>query len=345
MKTKKYCVLIIDDDAFYCEFYRAELSQHDFAVELASDGEEGVEKAKKLKPDIILLDIILPKKDGFEVLKDLKKNKRTKNIPVIITSTLGNNTDILKLKDMGAVNNFNKASALPKDIALYIEDILAHGTKQAKLSPEMQLLKTNSEPTQISREKAKSIFQDGEKEIEKALVGPLGTKMATQSLDVSVLSPAELEAKINEIASMAGTILIYSEIQTRRAGLVILSIKRDDALALMKLLEDGSLGNCLGPDENDMLLGSFFNIMLTAFISKLSASLSNAILSKPPAVVGPHNLPNIFQKINTFENDTSILMQVAYLIESAGVSFSFYAYLGEETLVQDKDKSKDKAKV
>ena len=97
-------VLIAEDDEFLLKVYRMTLEQEEFDVVIAEDGEEALEQAKKEKPDLILLDILMPKKDGFDVLKELKENKDLKDIPVIILSNLGQEADIEKGKALGAVD-------------------------------------------------------------------------------------------------------------------------------------------------------------------------------------------------------------------------------------------------
>jgi len=97
-------VLIAEDDEFLLKVYRMTLEQEKFDVVIAEDGEEALEQAAKEKPDLILLDILMPKKDGFDVLKELKENKGLKNIPVIILSNLGQTADIEKGKELGAVD-------------------------------------------------------------------------------------------------------------------------------------------------------------------------------------------------------------------------------------------------
>lgn len=102
-------LLLIEDDTFYREFYSEKLKGEDMEVEVAQDGEEGLEKAAKIKPDLILLDIIMPKKDGFEVLQGLSENASLKKIPVIVFSTLGQESDVEKAKALGAVEYINKS--------------------------------------------------------------------------------------------------------------------------------------------------------------------------------------------------------------------------------------------
>lgn len=331
---KQPTILIIDDDQFFREFYRAELSQHDLHVEFAVDGEEGSKKAMELKPDMIMLDIILPKKDGFEVLKDLKTSESTKNIPVIIASNLGNNADIKKLLDMGAANIYNKTTDLPKEIAFYIADVLKNGVNKAKPSLKFETDKTSEEEPRIPKEKEAAIFEEVAKEIEKDLTATLGAAVTKKAAETTSVSFDDLGTKIAEISSPTGKILICSEIQVRKPSLAILSIKRDDAMALIKLLEQGALGSYLTPKENDKLLENFFNIIMTALINKLSALHSGTFLSKPPRFLSPSELVEAFQKLNTPKDDIAIFLRASYTVEAIGASLSFYAFFDEGSLVQ-----------
>ncbi|MBI2641827.1 response regulator, partial [Candidatus Roizmanbacteria bacterium] len=101
-------ILIIDDDVFFQKFYLEKLSEKGFQVEVASDGDQGLAKMKLSKPDLILLDIIMPKKDGFEFLQAMRQDPLFKQIPVIVFSTLGQPTDVDKAKSLGAVDYVNK---------------------------------------------------------------------------------------------------------------------------------------------------------------------------------------------------------------------------------------------
>lgn len=102
-------ILLVEDDTFFREFYAAKLKEEGMEVEVASDGEEGLDKVSKVKPDLILLDIIMPKKDGFEVLAALSQNATLKKIPVIVFSTLGQESDVEKAKKLGASDYINKS--------------------------------------------------------------------------------------------------------------------------------------------------------------------------------------------------------------------------------------------
>lgn len=102
--SKNYKILIAEDDKFISRAYGNGLQQAGYKVFTATTGVEAEEVVKKEKPDLILLDLIMPEKDGFEFLKEIKKSKKLKDIPVLILSNLGQDSDIEKGKKLGAVD-------------------------------------------------------------------------------------------------------------------------------------------------------------------------------------------------------------------------------------------------
>ena len=106
MKT----ILVAEDDALYARVYKNKLSKEGLEVVVVGNGEEAIKKAKELKPDLILLDLIMPVMDGFTALSELKKDASTKNIRVLVMSNLGQDSDIQKAKDMGAEEYFVKSN-------------------------------------------------------------------------------------------------------------------------------------------------------------------------------------------------------------------------------------------
>lgn len=102
-------VLLIEDDRFFQKFYLTKLKEQDIEIEMASDGEEGLLKMKKVKPNVVLLDLIMPKKDGFFVLEARQTNKNLKKIPVVVFSTLWQENDVEKAKKLGATDYINKS--------------------------------------------------------------------------------------------------------------------------------------------------------------------------------------------------------------------------------------------
>jgi two-component system, OmpR family, alkaline phosphatase synthesis response regulator PhoP len=101
--------ILIEDDKFFREFYAQKLREKGVEVYQAGDGVEGVQMVAQSKPDIILLDLIMPNKDGFQVLEELSANEVNKTIPVLVFSTLGQDKDIEKAKSLGAKGYVNKS--------------------------------------------------------------------------------------------------------------------------------------------------------------------------------------------------------------------------------------------
>ena len=95
-------VLVIEDELNLCKSIEEILSAEGYTVVTASDGEEGLRLAVSETPDLVLLDLILPKKDGFSVLKELRENEATSKIPVIVLSNLGEMEDVGRVLELGA---------------------------------------------------------------------------------------------------------------------------------------------------------------------------------------------------------------------------------------------------
>ncbi len=117
-------ILIVEDDEFLRELISKKLVSEGFAISVAFNGEEGVKKAEELKPDLILLDIILPVMDGFETLEKIKENPSTKPILVIILSNLGQQEEIDRGLSLGAVDYLVKAQLAPEEIVEKVKNVL-----------------------------------------------------------------------------------------------------------------------------------------------------------------------------------------------------------------------------
>lgn len=123
-KEKKIRILIVEDDSFLAGIYASKFQSEGFDVMLASDGEAGLATATKEIPDLVLLDILLPKMDGFEVLEKLKSQEATKNIPVILLTNLGQKEDIDKGLKLGASDYLIKAHFMPHETVEKVKKVL-----------------------------------------------------------------------------------------------------------------------------------------------------------------------------------------------------------------------------
>ena len=118
-------ILLVEDDRFLIKAVYTKLTQKGFEVILANDGDEAISKAKTEKPEIVLLDMVLPKKSGFEVLRELKGNPETASIPVFILSNLAQDQDIQEGKALGAEDYIVKSNTSLSAIVDKVANFLA----------------------------------------------------------------------------------------------------------------------------------------------------------------------------------------------------------------------------
>ncbi len=109
-------ILVVEDDKFLRGLLVRKLESFSFGVESAVSGEEAVKKIKKVFPQLILLDLVLPGIDGFDVLREIKAEEKTKNIPVIILSNLGQKEEVERGLKLGAEDYMIKAHFTPDEI-------------------------------------------------------------------------------------------------------------------------------------------------------------------------------------------------------------------------------------
>ncbi len=124
MTQNKKKILLVEDDSFLISMYTTKFELENFEVVAAEDGEKGLGLAAEEKPDIILLDILLPKMNGFEVLKELKNNKETNQIPVILLTNLSQKNEIEQGLALGAQDYLIKAHFMPSEVMDKIKKVL-----------------------------------------------------------------------------------------------------------------------------------------------------------------------------------------------------------------------------
>ena len=117
-------LLLIEDDPLMLRMYRKIFELEGYEVELAVGGQEGLDKAKSDKPTLVLLDIMMPKMDGFEVLGRLKEDPETKDIPVVVLTNLAGTQDAKKAMEMGASKYIIKSEQDPKEITSMVKEVL-----------------------------------------------------------------------------------------------------------------------------------------------------------------------------------------------------------------------------
>lgn len=118
-------ILLVDDDPLLIRMYQKKLENDGYDVQTADDGDVALEHVKSFHPDLILLDIMMPKVTGYDVLKTLKSQAETKNIPVILLTNVGSSEqDVERGMELGAVAYIVKAENRPSAIVSKIKEIL-----------------------------------------------------------------------------------------------------------------------------------------------------------------------------------------------------------------------------
>jgi len=125
MVSQQKKILMVEDDIFLRKIYRDKLNRAGFDFIEATNGEEGINKVISERPDLVLLDLILPRKNGFDVLIEMRGNKNMKKIPVIILSNLGQESDIRKGLVLGAQDYLVKTDVSLSEVVDKVKEVLA----------------------------------------------------------------------------------------------------------------------------------------------------------------------------------------------------------------------------
>ncbi len=124
MTPKKKKILIIEDDKILDDIYAIKFEKEGYDIVETQSGIEGLNLAKTINPDVLLLDVILPEMDGFSILIELKKEKNIKKFPVILLTNLGQQGDIEKGKSLGATDYLTKSNTTPAEVIERVKKIL-----------------------------------------------------------------------------------------------------------------------------------------------------------------------------------------------------------------------------
>ena len=117
-------VLIVEDDAFLRKLLTDKFKNEGYSVESAEDGREALGKLEKNAPSIVLLDLLMPEVDGFQVLQAIRAKQSTKRLPVVVLSNLGEQEHVARAKALGADDYLIKAHLFLDEIVERVEDII-----------------------------------------------------------------------------------------------------------------------------------------------------------------------------------------------------------------------------
>lgn len=153
-------ILVIEDEEFLVRALKDNFEALGCSVDVAYNGEEAVEHLHKQRPDIILLDILMPKKGGLEVLEEIKKSSEWKSIPVIMLSNLGGDGDIKKAMEIGADDYFVKSQHS-------IEEVIESVKKYLEESKHLKTVGVKASVTEVASVAEKKKYREDARIIEK----------------------------------------------------------------------------------------------------------------------------------------------------------------------------------
>ena len=117
-------ILLVEDDPFLIDIYTTKFKEAGFSVKVTSDGEEGLRKLNEEKFDLLVLDIVLPQVDGWEILRKIKSNEKLKKLKIVVLSNLGQKGEVEKGLKLGATKYLIKAHYTPSQVVEEIKEML-----------------------------------------------------------------------------------------------------------------------------------------------------------------------------------------------------------------------------
>lgn len=162
-------ILLVDDDKLMVKMYQGKFVDDGYDVEVATNGEQGLIKTVEFKPDIILLDIMMPEINGLQVLKKLKEHEETKKIPVVLlTNVGGSDEDVERGLELGAVAYMVKAHYDAKDVVKKVKEVLG-GYVHELPKVEVTIDDNDDKRAKVEKEaqKAKEELQKAQKKVEE----------------------------------------------------------------------------------------------------------------------------------------------------------------------------------
>jgi DNA-binding response OmpR family regulator len=126
-------ILIVEDDPFFSMILKGRMEKQGFAVRQAFDGEQALAMAREQAPDLIILDLIIPKLSGFEFLETIFSDPHLNRVPVVVASNLGQESDIEKAKQLGVLDYYVKVRTSVDDLVKILTNIVNQGPQAEQL--------------------------------------------------------------------------------------------------------------------------------------------------------------------------------------------------------------------
>jgi len=248
MEKKK--ILVVEDDSVLRDVLIAKLSKTGYIVSGAEDGEVAMDAMRKDKPDLILLDILMPKKDGMQVMEEINKDENLKGIPIIVVSNSGQPVEVERARSLGARDFLIKAVFEPNEVLEKVNLILgkqsvtqnqsdAGVSQQKEVIQDVHAVNTtqSSVTTKVNSNNIKILVVEDDKFLRELLVRKLYSEGFT------VESAIDATGAFDILKRFTPSIILLDLILPGIDGFEILSrIKKDDALAAVPVIILSNLG-------------------------------------------------------------------------------------------------------
>jgi two-component system, OmpR family, alkaline phosphatase synthesis response regulator PhoP len=325
--AKQKQVLIIDDDNFYCQVYQSEFAKYDnISVSCVQDGQLGLQAIKQSPPDLILLDLVMPNRDGFWFLEQRRQDPTLAAIPLVINSGVASFAEIERVTKLGANAVFSKLALSPEKFSEQIYKFLSDK------NPEW--MKSKFVDITVVKEgvKLNDIFKLAAEDITAALVKFLGIEVTIGNLQATVAPVKALGDYLDGFMSgEKESTVVYSVLNPPIAAALFMvqnNSMQDLALILDKKVKDiGSIGDTT-KEIYSVVANTFFNTVTHVFHSE------KLFISRPPSLATPDLVLKILRKDGFEVEDSKVhfLFRQQYIIGKQIVYFNFILLLQEQGL-------------
>jgi len=235
-------ILIIEDEKVLADVLQAKLEKEGYEVAVAYDGEDGYAKVGKTKPDLILLDIVMPKMNGYEVLEKLYEDKNT--VPIIIISNSGQPVEIEKTRKLGAVDHLVKADFDPEEVIVKIRNFLGKEKTLEELSEPPSEEDSQSESSEKKADQGTKVLLV---EDDKFLRSICGQKLEKEGF--SVFEAIDGERALESVEKVRPDIVLLDVVLPTLDGFQVLKAIRENSNKAVAQTPIIILSN-LGQDED-----------------------------------------------------------------------------------------------
>lgn len=282
MSDKK--ILVVEDDTVLRDILMNRLKSAGYDTHGAEDGEVAIVELKKIKPDMVLLDILMPKKNGMEVLEIMHEDEDLKDIPVIVISNSGQPVEIARAKELGARDFLIKPVFDPNEVLMKVREVLGDEAEDGSLfkggtATSLDVVEASPEPVSDVNKKNENKGEKGNiliVEDDKFLRELLARKLFTEGFAIE--SAVDAKGAFNTLSKWRPNIILLDLILPGEDGFTILGkIKKDKDLSDIPVIILSNLGQKEDIDRAIALGAMDFMVKANFTLDEITSKVSKAL--------------------------------------------------------------------